>query len=863
VKHLLMRCLISVLVISATEPLTLADDDRAASDWFEKRIRPVLVAHCYECHSATSKQVGSKLKLDSRSGLLIGSESGPAIVPGKPQQSLIIAAMRYEGVAMPPDGRLPETVVADFEHWIRSGAFDPRTIDPRTIAPRTIDPQLNVATAESDETLWSLAPLTEQQLPESSQQTEAQQTEAQRNWVESPIDQFIAARHAEHGLSPVADASPGDLLRRLYYDLIGLPPTADQIDAFEQDHSAQRYSEIVDRLLSSPQFGERWGRYWLDLARFAESNGSDRNVVFPHAWRYRDYVIRSFNNDKPFDEFVREQIAGDLMPSDDWRLRDDRIVATGFLAIGPKLLGEGAKELFEMNLIDEQIDVMSRSILGLTISCARCHDHKFDPVSTRDYYGLAGIFGSTATLYGPMTPGNQFGFDRPLQPLGENGAALDKPVQKFRNEVAEAITVRNKARSDRYRVVRQKAALEEKKKKQTEAGETEATDALIAKLNAEIAEWDEKVKQLEDAVKGLEANPPEFPDYCMAVREGDDVQDCAIRIRGEATRKGDVVPRGVPALINNTQSVLPEVVATGSGRLQLANWLTSDSNPLTPRVAVNRIWQRLLGEGLVRSVDNFGVNGERPSHPELLDWLAIQFRRDCWSTRSAIRRIVHSRTYRLASVASPTNHEIDPANVFLWRAQTRRLDVESLRDSMLFVSGELDLTAPGPSVISTITEPEFNDRIFPSDEQLDSRHRTVYLPVVRYRLPEMLREFDFADPNLVIGERENRTMPSQSLFLMNSEFVTGRAKRLASQITAATTSSTERVRFAFRLILSRPPNGDEVARTLAFAEQLTSEPVEAQEATSESTAPPPVEESLIWTTICHALLSTAEFRFVN
>ena len=370
-------------------------------------------------------------------------------------------------------------------------------------------------------------------------------------------------------------------------------------------------------------------------------------------------------------------------------------------------------------------------------------------------------------------------------------------------------------------------------------------------------------------MKELEANPPEFPDYCMAVRESEDVQDCAIRIRGEVARKGEVVPRGVPALADATPSDRATSEATGSGRLELAEWLTRDSNPLTPRVAVNRIWQRLLGEGLVRSVDNFGANGERPSHPELLDWLAIQFRRDGWSIKAAVRRIVHSRTYRLASVTSPANQEVDPANVFLWRAQTRRLDVEALRDAMLFASGELDLSSPGPSVISTIAEREFNDRIFLSDEQLDSRHRAVYLPVVRYRLPEMLREFDFADPNLVIGERENRTMPGQSLFLMNSSFVTGRAKALAGQITTAATSSAERVQLVFRRILSRSPTSDEVERTLTFARQLAIASTAAQESVSTAVVPTaedvPVagDELLVWTAICHALLSTAEFRFVN
>jgi hypothetical protein len=827
-----VACLLGLTVVS---PLCAqASDDQAATEWFEARIRPVLLKHCYECHSADSKEIGGRLRLDFRDGLLKGGESGPAVVVGKPDQSLLLSALRYEDLEMPPDGRLPMTVVADFERWIQLGLTDPRQRpEDQPAAPTDKEPPRGTD-------LWSIQPLLDVAPPNIATE-----------WSDSPIDRFIAARHAAKKLRPVADAPSAVLLRRLFVDLTGLPPTFAQIEHFEQSsrHDLEAALSIqVDRLLASPRFGERWGRYWLDVVRFAESNGNDRNVIFPHAWRYRDYVIRSFNDDKPFDQFIREQLAGDLLPTDDWRQRDEQLIATGFLAIGSKVLGEGDKELFAMNLIDDQIDVTTRAFLGLTVSCARCHDHKFDPVPTRDYYALAGIFGSTQTLYGPMTSANQYGFDRPLQPIGEHGLKLDEPAREYRKKVAEATAVRNKARSDRYRVVRKKAALENRKKKTTDAAEVEKIDAEIAPLDAEIAEWDEKIKGLDADLKKLTDAPPEFPDYCMAVCVAEQPADCAIRIRGEAKRKGEVVPRGVPTLFERTNGERQTIDSKQSGRRQLAEWLVSEGNALTPRVAVNRIWQRLFGEGIVPTVNNFGLNGRRPSHPQLLDWLARRFQSNGWSMKKLIREIVLSRTYRLGSDASYSNVAVDPTNSLLWRANIRRVDVEALRDAMLSVSGELVLDPPRGSVVSTFEEREFNSRTFPTTEQLESPNRSVYLPVARYWVPEMLATFDFADPSQIVGTRSERTMPSQSLFLMNSEFCINRAARIAAELTAGDDTDTARVRTAFRRILLRDPTRVESSATLALIRDLDAE--------AES------DESLGWEAAIHALLISAEFRYL-
>lgn len=837
------------LLLAIMLPQAAANAEDAESvDWFEKKIRPVLVKHCYECHSASSKMVGGKLRLDYRDGLLTGGESGPAASLGKPDSSPLILALNYDGLEMPPAGKLPDGVIADFEKWIELGLPDPRS------RPSGGKSQPDKTVAKED--LWSLQPIVDHPVPQTAS-----------DWAESSIDHFIAQRHETNGLSPVADASPRDLLRRVSFDLIGLPPTYDEISNFERDFSVERYAEIVDGMLTSLHFGERWGRHWLDVARYAESNGNDRNVIFPHAWRYRDYVIKSFNDDKPFDQFVREQIAGDLIPSDDWRRRDEQLVATGFLTLGSKVLGEGDKDLFDMNLIDEQIDVMSRAFLGLTVSCARCHDHKFDPVPTRDYYALAGVFGSTESLYGPMTNANKYGFDRPLQPIGENGVALDGPAKAYREKVAEVTGVRNKARSSRYGFVRKKAALENEEKKTTDTGRLAEIAEEKKTQDAEIAEWDKKIEALDADLKELTDNPPEFPDYCMAVRDLPEPLDCAVRIRGEVKQKGEVVPRGVPSLFDFQQNA--QTAKTSSGRLILADWLVDDANPLTARVAVNRIWQHLFGRGLVETPDNFGHMGKRPSHPELLDWLANRLKNNGWSIKQMIREIVLSRTYRLASTHSAQNDESDPGNRSLWRARVKRLDAESLRDAMLRVSDELELAPAEGSVIASFEDREFNDRIHPSAEQLSSTHRSVYLPVARYWISDMLREFDFADPSLVVGKRTERTMASQSLFLMNSQFITARAARVAKDI--VTQPEVERTTAAFRKILLRNPTSDEVTMLAALVRGLSEDnaaddsqptgPTDNEKAVEPQNSLNGEKLDAAWQAACQTLLMTAEFRF--
>ena len=846
--------LVALLAIAVGGHSLRADDD-AALAFFEKKIRPVLVDRCYRCHSAKSEEIKGNLRLDWQGGIREGGDSGPAVVPHKPQESLLLAALRYEDFEMPPTDKLPDRVVADFAKWIEMGAPDPRKIAPEIRDKAAVD----VAASRQH---WAFEPLATLSPP----------AVRDTNWPRSPIDRFVLAGLEKAGINASVDADRVVLMRRLYSDLVGLPPTLTEQESFLNDESPGAIERLVDRLLDSTHFGERWGRHWLDLARFAESNGGDRNVIHPHAWRYRNYVVDAFNSDKPFDEFLREQIAGDLLPADSSDERDAQLVATGLLTLGPKLFMETDAERFRMDVVDEQIDVVSRAMLGLTVSCARCHDHKFDPIPTRDYYALAGIFRSTYLLYGTAAPaGNQYGHDRPLQPIGKDAAKLEGPANEWHLAVADQTKVRNTARSDRYRVVRKKAAQENKRKMlaagkspevQREDAEIKALDDEIAMLAAEIKEWDERIVKLDEELKALTDNPPVFPDYCMAVRDDEQPADSPLYTRGDVKRPGKTVPRGfLSALPTSSETSIAEGT---SGRRELAFWLTHPDNPLPARVTVNRIWQHLFGEGLVRSVDNFGRTGDKPAHPELLDYLAETFRRDGWSVKRIIRRIVLSRSYQLASMPDVDRAAVDPENRLLWRQNSKQLEVEVLRDSILQSAGNLDRSRPATSVVSTFAEPEFNARVTLSDEQKESQHRTLYLPVARFHLPEILDTFDFPDPSLLTGRRGERTMPAQQLFLMNNPWVIGQARQLATRLLdQAGVDDASRVEQAFRRVLCHRPTVGERARLLAFLQRECRTPpadADGKEENDDTKADPRLHA---WTVVCQTLFASAEFRYLQ
>ena len=907
-------------------------------DFFETEIRPLLHKHCYKCHSTEAEKVKGGLLLDSRQGWETGGDSGPAIVPGDVPGSLLLRAVSYENsdLQMPPKYKLAEHERAALSKWVKAGAADPRD-------HQTEGKAKSVDVAKGRE-FWAFRPVANHAVPKMN---------AAPGQGENlgPIDRFILSRLAKEGIERVGLARPETLLRRLYFDLIGVPPTPEQIDDFLGDPSPEAYERLVDRLLGLPQFGETWGRHWLDVARFAESSGGGRSLMFKDAWRFRDYVINAFNDDKPFDQFIREQIAGDLMPSGTREQQNERFVATGFLALGPHNYELQDKELLRMEVVDEQIETVGRAFLGMTLGCARCHDHKFDPVPTDDYYALAGIFRSTQSL----VPGNVSSWvARELEPE----PALKKIIEQHARETQEANAALKVAKKELKKVEQTSGGTgvyvddleaeiigdwmkstsnktyfgdnyihdkgEGKGQKKVifnadlkTAGEYEvrfgytagtnraqaapvtiehadgattirvnqrekppindnfktmgrfqfnAGKAIVSVSNANTrdvviadavvfvpvaelkkhsvprqrlanlrGEVDRLVKRVDALKKSKSMDLPKT----MSVQDEKETGDWHVHIRGEIRNKGAVVPRGFLQVASKTKTVAQPAIATGrSGRLELAKWVASSENPLTSRVMVNRIWHHLIGNGLVRTTDNFGMMGEMPSHATLLDWLAHQFVVDQWSVKKMIRRIVMSRTYRLASTGESIGRTIDPENRLIWRANRKRLTAESIRDSILSVSGQLSMQQGGPTIR------KFSQ--YDWGYEFNTIRRSVYVPLFRNTLLEVFETFDVANPNVVSGRRSETILPTQALYLMNSPFVNAEAERAGERIIRSGTTDAERVRLVYRLALGREPSAVEADVVMKFIE--------------ESKAG---EKSGAWAALVHSLFGSVDFRHLD
>lgn len=898
----------------------ITDDERIA--FFESRIRPALIEHCHDCHAADSEASGGLL-LDSRDGWEAGGDSGESIVPGEPYESLVYRAISYEDpdLQMPPDGKLPEALLADFKKWIRSGAVDPR----RGEAPMRAQTGLPVSRAEEH---WSYRPVQRFASGSAADDTQPRQTPG--------IDAFVDQALNEQGLPSLSRASNEVLVRRLYFDLLGLPPTPQEVDDFLiQCHSLgdeEALTQLADRLLSSVHFGEHFARKWMDVARYAESV-TLRGFVLPEAWRYRDYLIEAYNSDRPFDQMVREQLAGDL---DAERLADSQVlghtdsdklvherqmrsVATAFLAMGNTNLERQDKTQLDMDYIDEQLEVIGRAFLRQTIGCARCHDHKFDPIPTRDYYALAGIFRSAQSMEHdnvskwieaplPLTDAEQsqwdalqaemqsaseqienlkarlaelvdlsdsieltdlagvvvdgddatyvgnwrkstfvkpfVGSDYRVLELGQGqgtatfepkelkpgeydvrmsytagssrASALTVKVFSAEGEYATSIDQRKQPTDDRVWIKLGRFRFEdqgqayvllsnEKTKGHMIAdavqflpvdGEvtTAAAVDLTAKVNsadvdlskdADEAAKTQKRKKLEAELKELEAKHSELsrryaarPKY-LTLRETGSEEDIPIHIRGDVHNLGDIAPRGFLTAVAPRQEQLEIQVPA---RLQFANWVANDQNTLTARVYANRVWLWLMGSGIVATPNNFGTTGSDPSHPELLDWLAVELMDNAWSTKHLVRLIVASQAYQRASLPDESSRTdpsaeaaaIDPANRFYWRGHRRRLSVESLRDAMLAISGELD-DACGGSLIRSKTKADYN-------YEHQSTRRSIYHPVFRNSLPELYEAFDFADASVSIGQRPRSTVATQALVLMNHPWVSSRAEAYANRL---------------------------------------------------------------------------------
>jgi len=713
----------------------------AQIEFFENKVRPLLAKECYKCHSTQSEKVKAGLLVDSREGLLKGGNTGPAVVPGNPEKSLLITAVRYTDadLQMPPKGKkLSDEQIADLEAWVKMGAPDPRIA---TVAQK--------AWKDSGKDWWAWQPLTKPSVPEAKDKT----------WVQTPVDNFILAKLDEKGLKPNPIADKRTLIRRATFDLIGLPPTPDEVYAFLEDKSSDAFAKVVDRLLASPHYGERWGRHWLDVARYSDTKGMVRrqreDPRSPWAWTYRDYVIKSFNDDKPYNQFVIEQLAADKLPAT--KSNPTNLTALGFLTVGERFMG------MQQDVINDRIDAVTKGFLGLTVSCARCHDHKFDPIPTKDYYSLHGVFANSVDL------------------------GTETVIQKLPN-TAEY--------KDYYK---QRVELEKKK----DEIDREFRQARDNRDRDQLRRLQREFRENASQVVKLEMTHPGAVMRAMTLADAARPRDSAVFIRGEAENRGPVVPRQFLEILSGPTRA---PFTNGSGRLDLAHAIVNKNNPLTPRVLVNRVWLHHFGEGIVTTPDDFGTMSEPPTHPELLDHLASQFVADGWSIKKLHRAIMLSSVYQQTTDNNPRYAQIDPHNRLLWRANIQRLEFETLRDSLLAVGGSLDTTMYGRPV--------------DLDRNPDSTRRTIYGIVDRSDLLDAFVNFDFANPDMPNGKRYETTVPQQALFLMNSPVVVEQAKKLvALNEFEACADDTARIQFLYDRIYQRPARPPEIQLGLDFVSQ--------------------------------------------
>ncbi len=1040
-------------------------------DFFERRIRPLLVENCVECHREAPDHRKGGLALDSASGWKQGGERGPVIVPGDATKSLLFEAVRYAlpDVQMPPRGKLQDAQIKDLETWITMGAPDPREKAPDTTNRPT-------GSDSPRATHWAFQRITDPPLPSLADG-------ANSAWIRDPLDRFVVAALTGNRLDPAKECDRRTWLRRVTFDLIGLPPTESELVQFDSDRSDDAYEKVVDRLLASPHYGERWGRLWLDVARYADSNGSDENLAIAEAWRYRDYVVNALNDDLPYDRFVTEQIAGDLLPEPECdspdahadipqskadkeatrRILRRQKIATGFLCLGPKMLAEPDREKLDADTIDEQIDVITKGILGVSFTCARCHDHKFDPFTQKDYYALAGILKSTSTFEAPQalsrwreielgtkdeiavrdawrkehdaandavmkaldhaknvrraellrqlprylaavrryaqdavlieaedyqdstlhvdheTHGNadvgvvytnrdgtsfaEYDLDlcdaqrfaieiryacgdaRPIRVLvdgtlaGENvlkdatgGFGVDSrkwaPAGSF-----EAAAGRHRIRLERdskgsqyfphldtlliHPVFSESSAwppdsdafdpdldrsilrscaewlarrpdetvvarapelanalCELKDPKGAIPGKDGGKDAALESVRKSLTGWlspipdpalgDESrfaaddiavLAKLRTELAAVDARKPPELDHCIGVSD-DKVVELPVFVRGNhRDKQKDVVPRATPAVFDSLDK-LPPIEAGASGRLELASWLTSETNPLTARVIVNRVWQGHFGRGLVATASNFGVRGEKPTHPELLDHLATYFIANHFSLKALHRKIVLSGTYRMSGGATAAALERDPDDRLLSRFPRRRLEAEELRDAMLATSGTLDLTMGGSLLTTKDREYVGGDSSGSDKAQFGGLRRTLYLPVLRNIRFEFLTTFDVPDAATSADGRNESTVATQSLWLLNSPFAIEQGEALAKRIEADSKESPNddaaRIDRAYRRVYLRAPTASETERAVAFLADAKSSLKDSKDRD---------HDALVG--LCQALLSSSEFLYVD
>ncbi len=862
-----MKTRIFTAIIALAGAVQAADLPAGDDAFFETKVQPVLLKRCYECHSHDKKIKGG-LALDSRSGWEQGGDNGPAVRPGDLEKSLVIKAVRYADAdfAMPPKAKLPADEIAILEQWVKQGAADPR-VAAGGAKKRTID-------IEEGRKFWAFQPVGNPTAPPVKDKA----------WPVDAVDTFVLAKLEQASLKPVVDADRFVWLRRVSLDLTGLPPKPEEIRAFVKDNAPDACEKVVDRLLGSRAFGERWARHWQDLTGYSDMMGTSNSVFAEHAWRYRDYLIHAFNSDKPFDEFVREQIAGDLMPAKSVEDRAENITATGFLMVGDVEIVNPDKGKMEADHIDSQISKLGTVFMGMTMGCVRCHDHKFDPIGVEDYYGIAGMLRSS-----PSTHKIPFGVWSRL-----NTTDLpETPEQLAARQMQEAENAENivALKADQTRLTAEKNALAaevariEKLEKtaptDTASGTAPVAPATVGEakgpqspkpadaqqdpgsdkeaLTKKRDELTERLKKLAAEIQHAEFFRSKVP-KAFAMRDGDKPQDMPVYIRGNPYALGAMIPRGTVRVASWT--AFPQIPEAQSGRLQLAEWLADKRNPLTARVAVNRIWQKLFGEGLVRSVDYFGVRGELPSHPELLDHLASRFMQEGWSQKKLIRSLVLSRVYRMSTANDSLALKVDPDNRLLWRMNRQRLDAEIIRDAMLAVSEELKTDSAGPAlaienpdntgslVAKGVNPPSYAHKVPRPSQEFE---RTVYLPVMRggFAGPDRVRSFfDFVDPAQIAGQRPQTVVPTQALFLLNNDLLRKRAGALANKIIEKESERNARLEDLWLRALGRPITSEEHGDATRFLEKI--EPLLKGK---------PAAERLAWVELCHTLLASNQFIY--
>jgi hypothetical protein len=777
----------AALLLCCTAALRSADEAKPSPEqvrFFETKVRPILADNCFRCH-AEVKHKGS-LRVDSLAALLAGGDRGPALVPGQPENSLLIKAINHDGDLKMPEGKkLPAPLIADLTAWIKMGA--PWPGNDKTAAATTTTRRGEFQITDADRAHWAFQPVKRPPVPSVKNPA----------WVRNPVDSFILARLETKGLEPNGPAAKAELMRRVCYDLTGLPPTPQEVEAFVKDSSPTAYEALVDRLLDSPRYGEKWGRHWLDLVRFAETNSYERDNPKPNAWRYRDYVIRSFNQDKPYDRFVREQLAGDELPDAD----TEALIATGYYRLGLWDDEPVDPEQARYDGLDDIVATTGQVFLGLTFDCARCHDHKIDPIPQKDYYRLVSFFHNI----------NHF----------RNGGPTD-----------EVPLLKGPAEQEVYEQrLRELAAKRKEVETEIEALEGEYGGQRILSEGARLlgAERFARYQQLRKELDRLRKQKPPAEQALCVSEAGPRAPDTFVLLRGNPHVKGDKVEPAFPVILNPPAPQLPQPAAnarTSGRRLALANWIASPDNQLTARVMANRLWQYHFGRGIVRSSSNFGLQGDRPTHPELLDFLASELVDQGWHLKPLHRLIVTSNAYRLSSRANPAALAADPVNDLCWRFDMRRLTAEEIRDTILSLSGTLNLKMYGPGVYPEIPPEVLAGQSMPGhgwgkSPPEEQARRSIYIHVKRSLLTPLLERFDVAETDRSSPVRFATTQPTQALTMINSTFLNRQAELFAARLRhEAGDDTAKQVPLALRLATTREPSADEVRRGVRLIEGL-------------------------------------------